>query len=350
MTGEFGVALIGAGQISCKYVEAWDRVPGARVVAVASRSQESASRLADRCGASRAVSFEALPALLSEQTIDLVCVNSTNHLHARHAIAAARAGKHVIVEKPFCLTLDDATAMMEASRAAGKGLAYAENLCFAPQYRRARELVAAGAVGPVLYARQCEKHGGPYSSWFWRAQLAGGGALMDMGCHGIECLRWLLGKPCVARVSARLATLCHGDRTELEDDAVVTLELADGRQMVSESSWALRSGMQSTLEVRGTDGVLELDLLGGKGLRIRGQGEDLGRPGRDRLEDDGYPMQLAHFLDCFRRGIRPQESGEDGYAVLEILLAAYASARRGEPVELPFDAPKVARPVDLWRL
>jgi myo-inositol 2-dehydrogenase/D-chiro-inositol 1-dehydrogenase len=348
MSGVLGVALVGAGYISRVYVEVFPRLLGARLVGVASRSRAAATRLADACGASVAVDYGNLDELLRAASVDVVCVNSINRLHAQHAVGAARAGKHVIVEKPLCLTLAEADAMLEAARDAGTGFAYAENLCFAPHYRRARELIASGAVGDVLSARQCEKHGGPYSPWFWSAEEAGGGALLDLGCHGIECLRWLLDKPRVARVSARLATLRHGDRTQLEDDASVTLELEDGTRLVSESSWAARDGGESTLEVQGSEGTLEVDLLGASDLRLRRRDADWQRIPAGPAGDSGYLQELTHFLDCFRKGLTPDERGEDGRAVLEILLAAYASAGRGAPVSLPFDPGDVARPVDLW--
>ena len=148
----------------------------------------------------------------------LVCVNSPNRLHAAHALAALAAGKHVVVEKPLCLTLDEADALCAAATRQGVVLGYAENLCFAPLYRRARELVREGAVGRVLWARQVEKHGGPYSPWFFDRAEAGGGALMDMGCHGIEALRFVFDRPAVRAVSARLATTLHADKTDLDDE------------------------------------------------------------------------------------------------------------------------------------
>ena len=106
--------------------------------------------------------------------------------------------------------------------------------------------------------------------------------------------------------------------------------------------------MESVLEVHGTEGTLHVDLLGEGGVRIfrRGAGWTTEYPDFHGLS--GYPQELDHFLDAFARGEPPEETVEDGRAVLEILLAAYASAGRGAPVELPFDAPAVERPIDLW--
>ena len=345
-----GVALIGAGFISRVYVEAFSRIDGISIVGVASRTAESAADLARAIGSEKAVDYAHLDDLLTASSVDVVCVNSTNHLHAEHAIAALRAGKHVIVEKPLCLSLDEANRMIATAEEEGRGLAYAENLCFAPHYRHARDRIASGALGRVLFARQCEKHEGPYSEWFWQAEEAGGGALLDMGCHSIECLRWLLGKPQIARVSAELSTLRHGERTELDDTALVHLELEDGARLLSESSWSLQGGMQSTLEVHGTEGTLHLDLLDAGGVRIYTPKDGWKVEHPDFVSLSGYPQELEHFLDAFRAGTEPEETAADGRAVLEIILAAYASAGSGTPIDLPFTPPhSLHRPIHLWK-
>jgi len=347
MSRPLGLALVGAGHISRKYAKALAQVPGARVVGVASRSRDSAARLAQTCNAELAVDYGELGRLLSAPGVDVVCVNSINRLHSEHAVRAAQAGKHVIVEKPLCLTLAEADAMLEAAAAAGTGLAYAENLCFAPHYRSARELIAEGAIGRILSARQCEKHGGPYSPWFWNAEEAGGGTLLDLGCHSIECLRWLLGKPLITRVSAELATVRHAQKTRLEDDARVTLGLEDGTRLHAECSWAAETAGESSLEVQGSEGRLVLNHLAGE-LRLERHAEASRHIPIESGAGDGIAEELTHFLDCFRNGRVPDESGQDGRVVLEILLAAYASAARGEPVPLPFNPGDIARPVDLW--
>ena len=331
------------------YAAALARAGGAEIVAVASRTRESAQKLTAASPGARAFSFDALPDLLGDPRVTLVFVNSPNRLHAPHALAALEAGKHVVVEKPLCLALDDADSLVAAAASRRLLLGYAENLCFSPLYRRARELLRQGAVGRVLWARQVEKHGGPYSPWFFERAEAGGGALMDMGCHGIEALRFVFDRPAVRAVSARLATTLHADKTPLDDDAEVRLELSDGATLVSESSWAVTSGMQSTLEVHGADGALFVDLLGETGLRLVKSGGAVTRPPVDPLLEHGYLGELEHFLAA-ARGAPCEETGAEGRAVLEILLAAYASAGEGgREVPLPFRPPKRGAPVDLWK-
>ena len=341
--------MLGAGWISRVYLAALQRAGGAYLAAVASRTRAAAEKLTGGNGRASVYTFDELPKLLADGNVRLVCVNSPNRLHAAQALAALEAGKHVVVEKPLCLTLDEADALCAAATRHGVTLGYAENLCFAPLYRRARDLVRDGAVGRVLWARQVEKHGGPYSPWFFDRAEAGGGALMDMGCHGIEALRFVFDRPAVRAVSARLATTLHADKTDLDDDAEVRIELASGVTLVSESSWAVTSGMQSTLEIHGSDGSLFVDLMGETGLRLAKKGGAVTRPTVDPLLEHGYVGELVHFIAGLG-GAKVEETGEDGRAVLEILLAAYASAGQGgREIALPFRPAGVTRPVDLWR-
>jgi len=352
MTAPLRIGLVGAGWVSRTYAAALRRVPGARLVAVWSRTREHAERFATELGCE--LSSDCVADLFPH--VDVVCVNSPNALHAEHAIAAARAGKHVIVEKPLATTIEEGEAIVAACAEAGVGLAYAEELPFVPKFARVRELLASGALGGPLYVTQREGHAGPYSPWFFTREEAGGGVLMDLACHGIECVRWVLGKPAVRRVTAHLATARHADRTALEDHAVVHLDFEGGVTALVEASWALEGGMQSRLEVWGARGYVEADLLQATGLRAFAKDGGIpfaaahgwSTPPADWLWENGYPQELEHFLDCFRRGTTPLESGADGVAVLEILSAAYASARAGRAIELPFRPKGVARAVDLW--
>ena len=117
---------------------------------------------------------------------------------------AAAAGKHVICEKPLATNLEQATAMVEACKNAGVMLALAEQICFAPELVRVRELVRQNALGKVFHVHQRHQHGGPHSPWFFSREQAGGGVLMDMGCHSIEAARFVLDYPRALAVYARI--------------------------------------------------------------------------------------------------------------------------------------------------
>ncbi len=124
--------------------------------------------------------------MLKDPEIDIVDIGIPNDLHHQVVVDAARAGKHVIIEKPLCLTLEQADEMIAECKKAGVLLMYAEELLFAPKYVRAKTLIDEGAIGEPFLAKQSEEHPGPHSPWFWDVNRSGGGVMLDMGCHSIE--------------------------------------------------------------------------------------------------------------------------------------------------------------------
>lgn len=354
------VVLLGAGFIADIHAESYRRfVPDAELVAVYSRSESRAQAFAARHGVAR---WSAdLDDTILRTDCDVVDVCLPNHLHAKVTIAAARAGRHVIVEKPLCLTLEEADAMIAACKANKRMLMYAEELCFAPKYERVRQLVQEGAVGSIYYMRQCEKHSGPHSDWFYDLDQSGGGALMDMGCHGFGWFRWMLGagaRP--LSVYAQMQTgLLHAARTRCEENAIAVVEFEGGVTGIVENSWAKLGGMDDRIEVCGTGGVVYADLfMGNSALTYseKGYGYAMEKAGPtqgwtftnvEEAFSQGYPHELRHFIACVRDGRAPLTTGEDGRAVLEMLNAAYHSARIGRKVPLPF-RPSVSKPIDLW--
>jgi predicted dehydrogenase len=344
------LGLVGCGWISEVYVDALVELPNGEAVACCATSLERAQAFAARKGVPHACGDWR--ELVAREDVDVVTVGVPNALHHVVTIAALEAGKHVIVEKPLCLSLEEAREIVATAERVGKVVAYAENLCFAPKYVRAKQLLDQGALGQVRVVKQVEKHDGPHTRWFYERDAAGGGALLDMGCHSIEFARWLLGKPAVTAVWAHMDTWKHAD-TELEDHVVLHLEFAGGATALLESGWSLLGGMASNAELQGTAGVLRVDLLqDGAGMSLyQAEGEE---PGWRSVDADwhrqqGYPQELAHFLACMESGEQPRESAADGLAVLEIILAAYESARTGAKVTLPFQPQGVTRPVDLWK-
>jgi predicted dehydrogenase len=229
------------------------------------------------------------------------------------------------------------------------------------EYERVRQLVKEGAVGSVYYLRQCEKHSGPHSDWLYDLDQSGGGALMDMGCHGFAWFRWMLGAGTRAlSVYAQMRTgLIHGARTRCEEHSVCIVEFDGGVTGVVENSWAKLGGMEDRIEVCGTGGVVYADLfMGNSALTYseKGYGYAMEKAGStqgwtftnfEEAFNQGYPQELQHFIACVRDDTPPLTTGEDGRVVLEMLNAAYHSARLGQKVTLPF-RPKVSKPIDLW--
>jgi myo-inositol 2-dehydrogenase/D-chiro-inositol 1-dehydrogenase len=357
MARPVGVGLIGSGFVTAIHVEALRACPQAEILAVASPTPGHAEAFASRLSIPR--HFTDYKKMLARPEIDMVVVGAPNDLHCAITLDAAAAGKHVVMEKPLCLNLADADRMIAACRQAKVKLMYAEELCFAPKYVRLRQLVESGALGRPTLVKQSEKHDGPHAAHFWDVERSGGGVTMDMGCHAIEFFRWMLGRPRILSVYARMSTDVHGARTRGEDNAILILEFEGGAAAIAEESWTKPGGMDDRAEVYGTHGVAYADLLHGNAIETYSAGgydyavEKAGSTKGwsftiyEEAWNYGFHGEMAHFVDCVLSDRAPLVTGEDGRAVLEVVCAAYESARTGSKVALPFET-AARKPIDLW--
>jgi myo-inositol 2-dehydrogenase / D-chiro-inositol 1-dehydrogenase len=352
------VVILGTGFVSGIHIESYHRfVSNAEVIAVYSRNIDKAKAFAQKHNIAQW--FDDMDKIISESGCDVIDICLPNYLHAEATLKAAAAGKHVIIEKPLSVTLEEADAMIAACKKAGVKLMYAEELCFAPKYERVRDMVKEGAVGNIYMLKQAEKHSGPHSDWFYDIERAGGGVLMDMGCHAIGWFRWMLNNSKAISVYASMSTVLHKGRTKAEDNSVVIIEFENGVTAVAENSWAKHGGMDDRCEVYGTGGVVYADLfMGNAAVAYSREGYGYAMEKADttvgwsftifeEVFNQGYPHELKHFIDCVQQDKQPSVTGEDGRAVLEIIYAAYASAAQGKKIMLPF-TPKVKKPIDLW--
>ena len=358
MADRVGVGLIGSQFISTIHAEALKSVADAELLAVMSPTVGHARGFAARHGLPHA--FTELDDLLAMDTVDMVIVGAPNHLHCAIALAAAAAGKHVVMEKPLCLNLAEADRMIAACRQANVKLMYAEELCFTPKYVRLKGLLDEGALGNPVLLKQSEKHDGPHAPHFWDVERSGGGVTMDMGCHAIQFFRWLNGRNPITSVYAQMTTSVHTEKTRGDDNAIIILEFANGVLAVAEESWTKKGGMDDRAEIHGAEGVAYADVLQGNSIQTystRGVGYAVEKAGStvgwsytmyEEAWNYGFPQELAHFVHCVKHDEPPLVTGEDGRAVLEVIFAAYASAGSGRKVTLPFttDADK---PYKLWK-
>ena len=353
------VAIIGSAFSSNIHAEALEEVPEAKVVVACSPNRARVEEFGRKW---KVPSTETdYRKVLDRTDVDLVVVGIPNDRHREVVVAAAKAGKHVILEKPIAHTLDDADAMIAAAKKHKVKLMYAETICFSPKYVRAKKLVDEGAIGKLYMVKQGEKHSGPHSDWFYDVRRSGGGAIMDMGCHGIEWARWMYGKPKPKSVVAHCQRVLHTGRTKGEDKSVVILEFEGGGIAVIEDSWAKQGGMDDRVELYGTGGVVYCDLLHGSSMETysaKGYGYAVEKAGETRgwtftvFEEAhlyGFPHEMRHFVRCVLDDQTPLESGEDGRATLEIIYAAYESAGTGKKVTWPYTPRKTGEvPVNLW--
>lgn len=349
------VGVVGAAFAGNLHAEGLLATGQVEIAGIVSHSEASRLQFAERWGCQP---YADVPSMLSAGRVDAITLAMPNRFHLDATLAAAAAGVHVICEKPLAMNLRDADRMVEACAEAGVMLLYAEQLCFAPRYVKVRELVRSGALGDIVQVQHRERHGGPHARWFHDPATSGGGVLLDMGCHGIELTRWLLGRPAVRSVHARLGIFKHTGGV-VDDHALVTLEYETGTVAVIDASWAAPGGIDERLEVLGTKGSVTADLARGQSMLVY---SDVGVGyAAEKVEQTtgwmfvaheeartwGWFGEMAHFVDCLSGRVQPEETGADGRAVLEIVMAAYQSAADQRVVAFPF-ATDAATPIEPW--
>jgi myo-inositol 2-dehydrogenase/D-chiro-inositol 1-dehydrogenase len=353
-----GVGLIGSQFISTIHAEAFKWVHDAKIVAAMSPNEEHVNKF---CRTHHIPSyFTKLEDLLVHPEVEMIVIGAPNYIHCEITEKAAKAGKHIVVEKPFCMNLAEADRMIAACAKAKVKLMYAEELCFTPKYVRMKALLDEGALGKPVLFKQSEKHDGPHADHFWDVERSGGGVTMDMGCHAIEFFRWLNGKNPIKSVYAQMNTSVHGAKTKGDDNAIIILEFENGVVAIAEESWTKLGGMDDRAEIHGSEGVAYADVLQGNSIQtystkgvwyaVEKAGNTIGWSYTmyEEIWNYGFPQEFAHFVDCVINDKQPLVTGEDGKAVLEVIFAAYESAGTGKKVSLPFrtDAEK---PIRLWK-
>jgi myo-inositol 2-dehydrogenase / D-chiro-inositol 1-dehydrogenase len=358
--GKVRVGIIGSQFQADIHAASFQIMPNdAEVVAIASPTVGNAAALAKKYGIPRV--FTDYREMLKEHDIEMICIAAPNSLHAQMTKDAAAAGKHIVCEKPLAMSIAEGEEMIAAAKRAGVLLMYGEELFFTPKYLKAKEMADAGAFGKVYLVKQSEKHFGPHSSWFWDVNRSGGGALMDLGCHGIAFCYFFLDRSPIKSIYCQMGTYVHADKTKAEDDSLCILEFANGAVGLVENSWARRGGMDDRIEVFGSDGCTYANLHMGNALPTyseNGYGYAVEKapttkgwtyPVFEELWNYGTPQELNHFARCVRGKEKPLSTGEDGLVVLRAIYAGYASAGEGRKIALPYEPPHgVTKPIDLW--
>jgi len=351
------IGLMGSQFVSTIHAEALKRVANAEIFAVASPTEKHVKSFAQLHKIPHY--FMDYRKMLEMDEIDMVVLGLPNNLHAQATVDAAMAGKHVVCEKPLCMNLKEADLMIETCKKANVKLMYAEELCFAPKYVRLKQLVDDGALGKLYMVKQSEKHDGPHAPWFWDVQKSGGGVAFDMGCHAFEFFRWMAGKPPVESIYADMGTYVHKDKTKGDDNSILIVKFAGGITGLAEESWAKKGGMDDRAEVYGSEGLAYANLLMGNSILTysdTGYGYAVEKASStkgwsftiyEEIWNYGFPQEMEHFVDCVKNDKQPLETGEDGKIVLEMLFAAYKSARTGKKVPLPFKTDG-EKPIDLY--
>jgi len=298
------VGVLGAGFMGGTHARAYAKLPDVKVVAVSSRSQEKAAKLAAEVGA-QAVTDDM--AIINDPTIDAISVTLPTNLHKQYTLAALQAGKHVLVEKPFALNVADCDEMIRAQAQSGKFLMVAQVLRFWPQYVAMAKLIESGKLGKPLSAVASRLTQAPaWSSWFTEPELSGG-PVLDLQIHDIDALNWMLGQP--KTVYAR----GYETKPGLWDHMLTLIDYGSAQASI-ENSEILPAGYPFTmsLKVYCHGGVVEFNFkAGGVSVEMGGGVDSLMvyEPGNSYLLDapggDAWEAQVAYFVDCVRNNRAP---------------------------------------------
>jgi len=342
------ISLLGSGFIGDFYTQALHGKRGRDRVQVAySRTSERANEFCGKWNIPTATTD--LEAAIRDEATDTVIVALPNHLHEQAVTLAAQTGKAVLCTKPLGRDADEALRMLEAVEQAGVFHGYLEDLVYTPKTLKALRAVQDGTIGRVLWVRSRETHSGPHSDWFWNKDLAGGGVLVDMGCHCIEIARNFVGKDI-----RPIEVVCWGDTQvhpiETEDHAIGLVRYENGAIGQFEVSWSFRGGMDLRDEIVGTEGTiwlnhwlrtgLEMFSAVGTSAYVAEKAESSRGwlfPVDDEANALGYVDMFTDMFDAIEGGHTPRETFYDGYVVNAIVDAAYRSiqSKRWETIGLP---------------
>jgi UDP-N-acetyl-2-amino-2-deoxyglucuronate dehydrogenase len=337
-----GFGIIGAGMISAFHAQAIAQLTGARLVGVASRSAKG-RELADQHGV---FSTTEPAALLARPDLQVVCITTPSGAHLEPALAAIRAGKHVVIEKPIEITPARADEILDVADRAKVHVVPIFQGRFGDGARTVKAALDAGRLGRLVLASA-------YVKWHRTAQyytgyrgslaLDGGGAVINQAIHGLDLLQWFAGLP--AEVFAWSTRRVHTG-IEAEDTAAAALKFPGGALGAFEASTALWPGWSRRIELCGEHGsiCLEDDRLAKWEFRdarpeddaIRtGAGNTLGSGASDpkAISTEGHRRQLQDLVDAIAAGRAPAIDGREGRKAVAFVNAIYRSAETGAPVK-----------------
>ncbi|CAN5180112.1 Gfo/Idh/MocA family oxidoreductase [soil metagenome] len=345
------ISMLGSGFIGRFYA---DSLQGYRskdkIVSIYSRREESAKKFAKDYKVAHFTT--TMEEAINRPDVDVVCISLPNNLHEEAVMLCCKHRKPVMCTKPLGRNAEEAHRMLLAVEKAEIFNGYLEDLVYTPKFIKAYESVKSGALGRILWAKSRETHPGPHSDWFWDIEQAGGGAILDLGCHCVEIARTYIGKDIKP-----VEVMCWADTQvkpiDAEDHAIGLVKYENGAIGQFEVSWTFRGGLDLRDEVMGTEGTIWINgfLRTGFDMFTTGKGADYVSeksesntgwvfPVGDELNELGYNHMFMDMFNNLEQKKEPRETFYDGYVVNSILDAAYKSAKTKlwEPVKL-----------DIWR-
>ena len=345
----YGFGIVGCGMISDFHSAAIADIKNGKLVAVSSRKAENSQRLVDRYSIQ---AYSDYNEMLNRDDIDIVCVCTPSGAHMEPAVAAAEAGKHVIIEKPLEITLERCDAIIESCEKANVRLCAIFNSRFSDASQLVKDTVSSGRLGQLTL-------GDAYVKWYrsqdyydsgdWRGtmELDGGGALMNQSIHAIDFLQYVMGP--VESIQAFTDTLAH-KRIDVEDVAVAALRFKNGALGVVEGTTAVYPGSLKKFEFSGTKGTIVLeeeDIITWEFEEEEPEDAEIKQQFTEKksggggasdpraINNDNHRRQMINLIQSIENNIPHLVDGREGRKAVEIIMAIYQSSKAGKTVHLP---------------
>lgn len=340
------IGIIGCGKISqVRHIPEYEANPSAQVVGLFDVNAERAHGLAEVHGCH---AYDSLEELLANPDIDAVSVCTSNATHAESSIAALRAGKHVLCEKPMATSIEECEAMVEAACEADLKLMIDQNQRFARAHIRAKELLDAGRIGDILTFRTTFGHGGPetwsvdpgIASWFFDPKRAAMGAMADLGVHKTDLIQWLIGQR-VVTAAAKVATLdkrdAAGNLVGVDDNALCIYTMDGGAMGTMTASWTYYGPEDNSTILYGTRGIMRIYADPSHSIEVdlcNGETECYDVAAIQTNDNQTASGVIDAFVSCIERDAEPLVSGESVLAAMRAVFACVESSKSGKTVEV----------------
>ncbi|MHA1264945.1 MAG: Gfo/Idh/MocA family protein [Candidatus Helarchaeota archaeon] len=338
---KIGVGIIGAGAIGYVHIQGYQSSGQADVLGIVTRTEEHAKSTAEKFGIPSW--YTDYHELLQRDDIKAVSVCTPNYLHAQIVIDAAKAGKHILCEKPLTTSLEEAERMVTIAKQEKVFLMNPSHQRFIPVLENVKAIL--DELGQITFVRYRFAHQGPYKSWsamskekwFYDPEKAGGGVLLDLGPHALDLLDWFLGDVQVVQ-SAILKTFALP--TKNEDTAVVLLQYKNGTIVELDTSWASNPEFNE-FQIYGTNGTIKVDMWERTPIEFMPRKLKRNKKIKERSFEGLFNQvsvsqrkMIHYFVDRIQKNKEPEMTGELGKKILRIILACYDSARTQAPIVL----------------
>lgn len=343
----FRIGIIGCGKIAqVRHIPEYAENPYAELAGFYDLNTQRAAELAAQYGGK---AYESAEAMLADPAIDAVSVCVANHAHAPITIAALKAGKHVLCEKPMATTLEECEEMVKTAHEAGKFLMIGHNQRLAKAHAVAKELIDQGMIGRIITFRTTFGHGGPETwsvdpgknTWFFDKNKAAMGAMADLGIHKTDLIQFLTGQH-VVRTTARVVTLdkkdASGQLIGVDDNAICIYEMSGGTMGTMTASWTYYGAEDNSTILYGEKGIMRIydDPAHSIVVKLADGTEKVYDVEQIQTNDNQTKSGVIDlWMNCLETNTPPEISGEEALYAMRAVFASLESAKAGTTVDIP---------------